>query len=677
MTTWWQRFGGWMGRKTSGVHTLHIQGASLAGDLATVPFTPVLIMGFVSPHVPMEPIASAIKARFPGTALVLSTSAGALCGGEAQRLYCGTEGHWQDTVLECFGPDLLAGVEVVKVPLGSADLSQGQSQEPLARRLARLTQSIAGLKVKMDIDAKDTLAYVLFDGLSRSESFFMEALYESGRFPCLFVGGSAGGKLDFQHTYLHDGQQALEHHALIVFMKMPPHIRFGVFKSQNFQPSDFAFNVLTASLEQRAISEVIDRQGNILSMVDLLCRHFTCAPAQLEAKLADYSFAIRVGEELFVRSVQRIDLASGLTYLYCDVAPGEELVLVRRTPLVEATRRDFARFLEHKPRPVAGLLNDCILRRLNNGPELASMTGVFGTTPLVGFSTFGEILGLNLNQTLTALFWFDTRGAKEAFHDDFIDRFACRYGEFKAFFLQRQLKKLVGLNQVVVQQIDRFKQHDYNALFDAGQLDAALRPIFAGLSQLGNLLHHAEAERENIAAELSQCATHLHQSVDELTDHVQTQVAAVEQAGVTINSMAQQAQSVAGSARQLAQSSERIQSVVQVIQQLSDQTNLLALNAAIEAARAGELGRGFAVVADEVRNLAEKSRQSAGEIGSDIFTLAEEIRRVAQEIEGQSTAVSELTSMLGSLEQVSTLTAENAERTKGVANTLLSLTHQG
>ena len=112
------------------MHTLHIKGQSLASELATVPFTPVLIMGFVSPHVALEPIASAIKARFPGVALVLSTSAGALCGGAAPRLYCGTEGQWQDTVLQCFGPELLAGVELVKVPLGSADLSQGRSNEP-------------------------------------------------------------------------------------------------------------------------------------------------------------------------------------------------------------------------------------------------------------------------------------------------------------------------------------------------------------------------------------------------------------------------------------------------------------------------------------------------------------------------------------------------------------------
>ena len=660
------------------IYNIHTQSQKISHDLSKLPFKPTLIIGFVSPNNDIDSVAKQIKQHIPSCQVVLSTAAGTLANINNDSLYHHTNNQWSDIVLQCFGDHLIEQVETIKVPLGSEDLSQSQRRKPLEQRVSDIRAAIERQSVAMDIDYQNTIAYVTFDGLSRSETFFMEAMYQSGKFPCLFVGGSAGGHLDFKHTFLHDGQQRLQNHAIITFIKTQPHIRFGVFKSQNFEPTNFSFNVLTSSVEDRFIDEVIDQAGNISSMVDVLCKKFACQPNTLETALNEYSFAVKVGGELFVRSIQSIDTANKRIHFYCDISAGEELFLVKRIPFAQATKKDFAEFMRNKPcEPIAGLLNDCILRRLKNSQSLNNMNGIFGNIPVVGSSTFGEILGLNLNQTLTAIFWFDlsTQSNRE-FHDDYLDSFVHRYCEFRSMFLHRDISKLSGLNRVIVKQIDQFKESDYDALVDSSRLDAKVRPIFSGLTDLGQRLNDSEQQRAQIACELAACANELDQSVDDLSGHVQTQAAAIEESETTVAGMATQAQSVATNARQLAESSNRIQDIVQVIQQIAEQTNLLALNAAIEAARAGELGRGFAVVADEVRHLAEKSGNSANEISGDVVKLAAEIRAVAEEIESQSTSVSELTSVLGSLREVSSLTAENSNRTQSVADKLLTLTQE-
>ncbi|KTB88136.1 chemotaxis protein [Pseudomonas syringae pv. syringae PD2766] len=89
----------------------------------------------------------------------------------------------------------------------------------------------------------------------------------------------------------------------------------------------------------------------------------------------------------------------------------------------------------------------------------------------------------------------------------------------------------------------------------------------------------------------------------------------------SIQTLTDNVQSTSALVQNLANQSQDIGKVLDVIRSIAEQTNLLALNAAIEAARAGESGRGFAVVADEVRALAHRTQQSTLEIDSMVSAM--------------------------------------------------------
>ncbi len=71
-----------------------------------------------------------------------------------------------------------------------------------------------------------------------------------------------------------------------------------------------------------------------------------------------------------------------------------------------------------------------------------------------------------------------------------------------------------------------------------------------------------------------------------------------------------------------------MQSIIELIDNITSQTSLLSLNASIEAARVGEAGKGFAVVASEISNLAEQTQNATVSITDLINNISAELEEV-------------------------------------------------
>lgn len=136
-------------------------------------------------------------------------------------------------------------------------------------------------------------------------------------------------------------------------------------------------------------------------------------------------------------------------------------------------------------------------------------------------------------------------------------------------------------------------------------------------------------------------------AADHITENMEKTLQVLENGKQEMGSLVDQvdisvknSEDVAEKLQTLDQYMEEMNSIVEIISEITSQTSLLALNASIEAARAGEAGKGFAVVATEITGMAARTDEATVHITELIQNVSSAIREVVnvihQMIEGIS-----------------------------------------
>ncbi|WP_169544967.1 methyl-accepting chemotaxis protein [Sneathiella aquimaris] len=214
------------------------------------------------------------------------------------------------------------------------------------------------------------------------------------------------------------------------------------------------------------------------------------------------------------------------------------------------------------------------------------------------------------------------------------------------------------------------RMNDIIQNFDA-KVSKAMETLISSSSQMKN----ASSEMKRQSEESGSLAETVNSRSNMMSGNVNSVASATEELSASILEISRQIQKSntvtkqavddthrgTNYAKDLSEAGQKIETVVDLIQDIANQTNLLALNATIEAARAGEAGKGFAVVASEVKSLATQTSKATEEISGQIHEMQNATNLVVA-------VLSEISEIVDSVSNISTEISAAMEEQSAATN---------
>lgn len=150
---------------------------------------------------------------------------------------------------------------------------------------------------------------------------------------------------------------------------------------------------------------------------------------------------------------------------------------------------------------------------------------------------------------------------------------------------------------------------------------------------------------------------------------------AVEQVKESIDTIAQTNLNAVETITRFEKQSKDIDTILDVIRDITEQSSLLALNASIIAAQAGTHGKGFSIIAEEMRNLANAVQASTKNIGTIVANLQQDIDLVVQMIHAGTVKIDQGVKRTHQAEERLQKILTSAERSSGVVAKIADALH--